>query len=137
MKIKGILVFLIALLAVNAFAQSRKNSQRTDPAPSRERSTSLHPYYPQEEYSRQSTKKKKKTKTRAFGPGKKPPGLGNFETPEEYRRRMEQTVKEKRKLERLLKKPQYSNPLYFGHKRPPKKRPPGKMKYCKECGLRH
>ena len=27
--------------------------------------------------------------------------------------------------------------MYFGHKRPPKKRPANKMKFCKECGIRH
>ncbi len=36
-----------------------------------------------------------------------------------------------------LDKPQYSDPMYFGHKRKPKKRPPGKRKLCKECGLTH
>jgi hypothetical protein len=50
---------------------------------------------------------------------------------------MQATVKEKRKAEKIMEKPQYSNPMYFGHKRPPKKRAPNKMKYCKECGIRH
>lgn len=34
-------------------------------------------------------------------------------------------------------KPQYSDPSYFGHKKPPKKRKRGKRKYCKECGMTH
>ena len=46
-------------------------------------------------------------------------------------------AKERDKAEREMAKPQYSNPMYFGHKRPPKKHKPGKMKYCKECGIRH
>ncbi len=33
--------------------------------------------------------------------------------------------------------PRYTDPLYFGHKKPPKKRPVGKQKLCKECGIRH
>jgi uncharacterized cupredoxin-like copper-binding protein len=27
--------------------------------------------------------------------------------------------------------------LYFGHKRIPPRRPPGRMKFCKVCGIRH
>jgi hypothetical protein len=42
-----------------------------------------------------------------------------------------------RKQDRLARKPQYNDPTYFGHKRPPKKRPLGKRKFCKECGIRH
>ena len=38
---------------------------------------------------------------------------------------------------RKMKKAQYSDPMNFGHKRKPKKRKPGKQKYCKECGLVH
>ncbi len=45
--------------------------------------------------------------------------------------------KENKKNAKLMQKPQYSNPMYFGHKRPPKKRPPGKQKVCKECGMKH
>jgi hypothetical protein len=50
---------------------------------------------------------------------------------------MEEVARQRRKNEKLMAKPQYSDPMYFGHKRPPKKRPPEKMKYCKVCGIRH
>ncbi|HEY9486691.1 MAG TPA: hypothetical protein VIQ51_00085 [Chryseosolibacter sp.] len=56
---------------------------------------------------------------------------------QEYYERMEALEKARRKNEKLMEKPQYSDPLYFGHKRPPKKRKPSKMKFCKECGIRH
>lgn len=56
---------------------------------------------------------------------------------EEYEERMKQKAKEYKKLAKLLKKPQYSDPSYFGHKHKPKKRPPGKRKFCKECGIVH
>ncbi|GAB4326766.1 MAG: hypothetical protein OHK0038_00150 [Flammeovirgaceae bacterium] len=36
-----------------------------------------------------------------------------------------------------IDKPRYSNKMYFGHRKPPKKRPPHKRKLCKECGLKH
>jgi hypothetical protein len=56
---------------------------------------------------------------------------------QEYYERMEEVARARRKNEKVMEKPQYSNPLYFGHKRPPKKRKPSRMKYCKECGIRH
>ncbi|MEN7550247.1 hypothetical protein AAG747_20175 [Rapidithrix thailandica] len=43
----------------------------------------------------------------------------------------------RRKRAKQMDKPQYSNPMYFGHKKKPKKRPLGKQKLCKECGIRH
>jgi len=56
---------------------------------------------------------------------------------EEFEKRMELNAKKNEKMEKELKKPQYSDPTYFGHKHKPKKRPPGKKKYCKECGMYH
>lgn len=31
----------------------------------------------------------------------------------------------------------YAKAPYFGHKRPPIRRPPGSMKLCKVCGIKH
>jgi len=56
---------------------------------------------------------------------------------EEFRERLKEVYKQKAKEEKLAQKPQYSNPLYFGHKKPPKKRPIGKQKYCKVCKIKH
>jgi ribosomal protein L14E/L6E/L27E len=55
----------------------------------------------------------------------------------EYEDRMKENVKKYKKAARLMKKPQFSDPSYFGHKRKPKKRPPGKRKFCKECEIVH
>lgn len=55
----------------------------------------------------------------------------------EYEERMKENAKEARKKEKEMQKPQYSDPSYFGHKKKPKKRSPDKMKFCKECGIRH
>lgn len=55
----------------------------------------------------------------------------------EYQERMSQNAKDAKKKARKMKKPQYSDPTYFGHKRKPKKRSPDKMKFCEECGIRH
>lgn len=56
---------------------------------------------------------------------------------EEFEDRMKENKKKYRKRARKMEKPQYSDPSYFGHKRKPKKRPPGKQKFCKECGIKH
>lgn len=55
----------------------------------------------------------------------------------EFYARVEEAAKEKQRMLKKMAAPQYSNPLYFGHKRPPKRNPVYKMKYCKECGIRH
>jgi len=55
----------------------------------------------------------------------------------EYYARVEKVAKEKQRIMRKMDEPQYTNPLYFGHKRPPKRHEPHKMRYCKECGIRH
>ncbi|MGB3467596.1 MAG: hypothetical protein WBA74_20080 [Cyclobacteriaceae bacterium] len=56
---------------------------------------------------------------------------------EEYAKRLKSNAKKSRKEARLARKPQYSDPSYFGHKKPPKKRPVGKKKFCKECHIVH
>ncbi len=55
----------------------------------------------------------------------------------EYEERMEANVKKYERMAKEMQKPQYSDPLYFGHKRKPKKRPLGKRKFCEECGIWH
>ncbi len=73
---------------------------------------------------------------------KKGKGSNNFakqldKKVEEYHQRMKANAKRQKKIARISKKPQYSDPTYFGHKRKPKKRPPGKRKFCKECEIIH
>lgn len=69
--------------------------------------------------------------------GKKSFNLKLDQKVEEYEERMKDNEKKYKKMERMMKKPQYSDPSYFGHKKKPKKRPPGKKKFCKECGIKH
>ncbi len=52
-------------------------------------------------------------------------------------KRIEKMQKERRRDARKADNPQFSDASYFGHKRPPKKRPLGKRKLCKECGIVH
>ncbi len=86
--------------------------------------------------SRQTASKKKK-KISLFSKKKKSAYTTDEQLRAEYVQRQKDNAKRSRKESKLAKKPQYSNPLYFGHKRPPKKRPNDKKKLCKECGLRH
>jgi hypothetical protein len=55
----------------------------------------------------------------------------------EFYEQIEKAAKQKQRLLKKLAKPRYSNRLYFGHKHKPKKRPPHKMRYCEQCGIRH
>ena len=56
---------------------------------------------------------------------------------EEYEDRMQANAKKYKKIAQEAEKPQYSDPTYFGHKKKPKKRKPGKKKFCKECQIVH
>jgi hypothetical protein len=55
----------------------------------------------------------------------------------EFQDRMDARAKTNRYNEKMLMKPQYSDPSYFGHKHKPKRHSAKKMKFCKECGIRH
>lgn len=112
---------LFILFSFHALAQKKntKNSQsQTQPS-------SIDAFAPQRQYAPvQSKSKSKGCKT-------------TYDAREDFYKRMEIVAKNRRKAEKELMKPQYSDPSYFGHKKKPKKRPPGKTKYCKECGIRH
>lgn len=56
---------------------------------------------------------------------------------EEFRERVSESYRKRARAEKKADKPQFKDPTYFGHKKPPKKRPPGKQKFCKECGMKH
>jgi len=55
----------------------------------------------------------------------------------EHEERVEANSKRYKKISKEMKKPQFTDPTYFGHKKPPKKRPPGKKKFCKQCQMWH
>lgn len=55
----------------------------------------------------------------------------------EYEELMKANKKKYKKMAKGMKKPQYSDPSYFGHKRKPKKRRLSKRKFCEECGIIH
>lgn len=120
--LRNLLILVLVLSSLSSFAQSKKKKSKKDAASSGQPS-SLAPYYPQKDY--EPTKKKK------------PSGKVTYDARDKYYDRLEELAKQEKKNEKLSEKPQNSDPMYFGHKRPPKKRPAHKMKYCKVCGIRH
>jgi predicted Zn-ribbon and HTH transcriptional regulator len=113
---------LLVLSVLTSYSQARRirkaEAQQQGP-------TSLDPL-PQEQ---QNIPKHARKRTETKG--------ATYNSEKEYYDRVEAFAKTRRKNEKMLMTPQYSDPSYFGHKRPPKKRPPSKMKFCKECGIRH
>lgn len=83
---------------------------------------------------KQSTQKKKKF---TLFKKKQSPYKNDAILRAEFEQRMKSNKKKNKKEARLALKPQYSDPSYFGHKKLPKKRPPGKKKFCKECHIVH
>ena len=55
----------------------------------------------------------------------------------EFYERVEQAAKEKQRILKYLSRPQFADHRHLGHKKMPKRRPPNKMRYCSECGIRH
>ena len=116
-------IFFILTFTGISFAQSTRDVKPKDPPP---------PAY-------QATKKEKKGFLGIFKKKEEKTVFNKSREEEvaEFRARLKEVYKEKAKEAKKAEDPQYSNPLYFGHKKPPKKRPPDKMKFCKECGLKH
>lgn len=114
-----LIVFIMAI--GSSFAQSKRKKAKHQEAAAGQ-SSSLAPYYPQKDYE---PKKKKAA------------GKVTYDARDRFYERMEEVQKANRKNEKEMEKPQNSDPMYFGHKRPPKKRPVNKMRYCKVCGIRH
>lgn len=124
MSQRVILIAVLAFLSTECFAQFWKKKEKVAKETPSEQPTSRNPTYSKKEYSAPKASRKS-----SKGP--------TYGLEEEYYERMAALEKTRKKNERLSEKPQYSDPLYFGHKRPPKKRKASKMKFCKECGIRH
>ena len=120
-KYKIIFIFLLVICSTAVYAQSKKNSKKKQ-KPEYDRGAT---------YEIESSKKSKKKKAKYSLAGEYDQKV------EEYHKRMEANAKKYKKMAKEMEKPQYSDPSYFGHKKKPKKRPPGKKKFCKECGMYH
>src|SRR5687768_8657597 len=117
MNLRVLLILLLAFISVEGYGQFWKNKKKAEKENQVQQPTSLDPSYAKKEYVPKASRKSAKGPT--------------YGLEQEYYERMEDLEKTRRKNERLSEKPQYSNPLYFGHKRPPKKRKPSKIKFCK------
>lgn len=118
-----LIILLVVFACTPSFAQSKKKQKAKS---SSQQSTSLSPYFPSEDYKPEKTGKSKSKSSKL-----------TYNAMDEHEARMKAVVKDHRKAEKEMLKPQYSDPTYFGHKRKPKKHKPGKMKFCKECEIRH
>lgn len=128
MKVRLSFVVLFICFATLAVGQAKKKT-KAEPAPSSQQPSSLSPNAQQQVQQPVTAKSKSKSKS---------PKLEVTYDPErKFYQRAKQVSKERIKAEKEMQKPQYSDPMYFGHKKPPKKRPIGKQKYCKECGMKH
>ncbi|MEM9858004.1 MAG: hypothetical protein AAF843_11630 [Bacteroidota bacterium] len=122
-------LIVLCLSCLTGFAQKKKKSKTKN---LEERSNSFAPYTTVEEKAEKRMVKKAKKKSFKAAYTK------NLDQKvDEFEARMRANAREDRKLARKMRKPQYSDPSYFGHKRKPKKRPVGKRKFCKECSLVH
>lgn len=113
------LIGIILMLMVSSVGVAQNTRSTDAPKPPR-------PAY-------QSAKKEKKGALAFLKKKNKPPKS----EVEEFRGRLQKVYKQKAKEEKLSEKKRYKDPTYFGHKRPPKKRKPGKQKFCKECKIKH
>ena len=120
----SIFVIVFLLVTIVSYGQSRKKKRTKSAKPPVEQPSALNPGESEKVYAPK----------KASG---KPSKGATYNAERDFYERMEELEKTKRKNEKLAMKPQYSDPMYFGHKKPPKKRKPGKMRYCKECGIRH
>jgi len=123
MLMRIVIIVLLSFLTIATYAQSSRKKKKKEQESAQP--TTIDPSLPQQDYAPKKTRKSDSKKI-------------EYENPhEEFAARMEELKKEKRRNERMMDDPQYSDPTYFGHKRPPKRHKPGKMKYCKVCGIRH
>ncbi|MDL5050909.1 hypothetical protein QQ054_33455 [Oscillatoria amoena NRMC-F 0135] len=127
---KFLLIILVGIsiswhLNAQSSARSSKKKKKDEPEANQSQPSSLQPYYPTKNYEPEKKKSKKSA------------GKITYDARDKFYDRMEQIARQERKNEKEMQKPQNSDPMYFGHKRPPRKRSPEKMKFCKVCGIRH
>ncbi|MDH5398578.1 MAG: hypothetical protein OEX02_10545 [Cyclobacteriaceae bacterium] len=130
-------LFMLFLLGgYSLYAQDVNSIGTENPA----KSNSYTPFY--EEASSSSAKSEKKAKKKFSKRQYKKTFTYKFnkhhdDLVEEFYKRRKRVAREKALIARKMKKPQYSDHSYFGHKRKPNIRPTGKRKFCHECGIVH
>jgi hypothetical protein len=126
---KLLLAIILTITALTSYGQlTRKEKKAARKGTAVDQPTTLSPGSEDSDFTAPTVKMRKERK--------KTKGI-TYNAQKEYDDRMAARAKTYRYNERMLMKPQYANPAYFGHKRKPKRHAAGKLKYCKECGIRH
>lgn len=124
------LIIALLLVSTASYAQlTRKEKKAARRNTAVDQPTTLDPASSMPDYSSRHSKQTKAKKKKGSGP--------TYNSQKEFDDRMDARAKTYRKNEKNVSTPQYVDPMYFGHKKPPKKRPAHKMKLCKTCGIRH
>ncbi len=126
MRIIVLIAFMLVCTAGTGLAQSAKRNARDAASPS-----SVDRGGQQDEYKifgGSEYKKSRRSKAKLTFTDQKI---------KEYEDRQEANAKRYREQAKEMEKPKYSDPAYFGHNKKPKKRAPGKKKFCKQCGIKH
>jgi hypothetical protein len=113
---------LVLLTAASTAAQSSRKRQKDKELNGQ--SSTLDAYYPKKEYGPKDSKKKSQH-------------LLAHDGEKHLHDRRTESDKDKRKAEKIMMSSQYAELGFFGHRRFPKRHKPRKMKYCRECGIRH
>ncbi|HEX5171356.1 MAG TPA: hypothetical protein VFW11_19400 [Cyclobacteriaceae bacterium] len=120
---RTLLLILIIGISANLTWGQTSDKKKTKEKYQTSQPTSMDPSMPLPDYGPRKTRVKSKGIT--------------YDAERNYYQQLARVEKSRREAAKEMAKPQYSDPLYFGHKHPPKKHKAGKLKYCKECGIRH
>lgn len=118
----GMVTIVLCLAAPECHAQ-RKSKGKKKEVQQQDQPTSVDPA--------------KVNKTYAPKRKKEGPVKVTYDAQKNWKARKAELKKTRLKNERQADLNDISKPPYFGHKKPPKKNPPDKMKYCRTCGIRH
>ncbi|WP_420318382.1 hypothetical protein [Ekhidna sp.] len=122
---KIVLILFVGFFASMSFAQNTRSAEIRKP--------------PKPQY--QAAKKEKKGLFNFLKKDKKAESKTNQEELVAFRSRVSKAYAENEKVERKVwknnRREAKKGKKFHGHKRPPKKRPPGKQKFCKVCRIKH
>lgn len=128
------LIILILACSLPALAQKKKKQADTEEEKVDERiSTRIGEESEQENKKTKSSRTKSATKVQKVG--KKQTSVKAIKPTNQFVEK--KTWKRQIAYEEAREDPAYNDATYFGHKKKPKKRPPGKRKLCKECKMVH
>ena len=126
----SILLCIFLLLTAIGYGQSSNKKKK---APRFEQQSNTYAPLIREEVEEIAPPKKRKKKKSAYPSY----NITREQKIKEFEDRMKANAKAEKKKRKQMRKPQYSDRSYFGHKRKPKMRKRKNRKFCKECGIVH